>query len=338
MIPTARQLAPILDVREAAARLSRGELRLDEWDSRQVLALANLAVPKPRPIDPFPGWRFGFSADGADEIGRLRQEIWRYFSGPRRDGDMVMTWADNIRVRVHLGSDLGWALFVDGCFEPNQFAFLHSVLNRGMAFFDVGANDGLYSLFASKLCGPEGIVIALEPSRREFGRLQSNLRLNHTSNALPIRVAAWHRNGTATLQVAEEAHAGHNTLGRFVYQTEKVADERVRTVRLDVLIKRRQIHRVDVLKIDVEGAETAVLQGSVEMIQRDHPIVLVEASHPQLQSQGSSSGELLELVRAWGYRVYGFDGTSGLPTPAEHPPADDPNILAIHPRGPRVSV
>jgi precorrin-6B methylase 2 len=82
---------------------------------------------------------------------------------------------------MYLGNDLSRCLYVGGTYEPMSSCFFPK-LQPGMTFIDVGANDGLYSLFAAKRVGPTGTVLALEPDRREFARLERNLRLNRLAN------------------------------------------------------------------------------------------------------------------------------------------------------------
>jgi len=82
-------------------------------------------------------------------------------------------------------------------------------------------------------------------------------------DAVPGSVAAASRSkGTACLRVAEGRHAGHNTLGSFVYQTAQIREERIPTVPLDTVVEEHGISRVHVMKVDVEGAEYAALEGA----------------------------------------------------------------------------
>lgn len=318
-------------LREIAAQSALGTLSLENWDVDRVLDLAKQVPPAPSRVTPVPGWHFGRASDEGGEFRYLREAIWKYF-GDHREAVLVVNWYEDIRVHVYFGNDLSWALFVDGHFEPNQFAFLQSLLSRGMSFVDVGANDGLYCLFAAKRVGPTGTVVALEPSLREYTRLNQNLLLNSFDQIRAVRAAAWRDEGEMTLRVAEDAHAGHNTLGRFVYKTAAVSDEVVRTVRLDTLVAELGIKHVDVMKIDAEGAETAVVEGAAGLIERDQPVLLLEVSDSQLRTLDSSQHELLGLIRGWGYELYTFDEASGRPVRTERPSAHDPNILAIHPR------
>jgi FkbM family methyltransferase len=118
----------------------------------------------------------------------------------------TIRWYNGLLVTMYLGNNLSRCLYGVGTYEPNEFMFLSGVLQPGMIFVDVGANDGLYRLFAAKRLGPSGRVVALEPSGREFARLERNLQLNR----LP-RLAASDRDGLATLRIAGFGHEGART-------------------------------------------------------------------------------------------------------------------------------
>jgi len=108
--------------RQLAALIARGTVTLEDWDPARVLRLANRVAPRPGPVTWVPGWHFGQAVRKVDELRNLREAIWRYFATDGREGAFVMKWYEGIRIRVYLGNDLSWALFVDGDFEPNQFA------------------------------------------------------------------------------------------------------------------------------------------------------------------------------------------------------------------------
>ena len=72
---------------------------------------------------------------------RLRRAIWGYCSRRKLQRPIVMSWYDDLRVRVFLGNDMSRMLFVGGCIEPNEFFFLSKILRHGMVCVDVGANE-----------------------------------------------------------------------------------------------------------------------------------------------------------------------------------------------------
>jgi FkbM family methyltransferase len=299
-----------------------------QWSARRsARALFTL-----RPLGYYPGWRFG-SADEADPRTRKRLRLWARFQYERLEVPVTVPWYGGLEVRLYLGNDLSRCLFVGGCYEPNEFAFLNEVLAPGMTFVDVGANDGLYSLFAARRVGPAGTVLAFEPSAREFARLSENCRLNGLANvrAFPVALAAGP--GAGTLFTADSEHAGQNTLGRFIYDGVACArTEAVPLEALDDVLARHNGPAPDVIKMDVEGAEHAVLRGAAGTLATHRPLLLLELNDPALRAQQSSSDEVLSLLRSLGYSILTFDEATGRPVPAETDRPPSHNIVAVHPQ------
>src|SRR5262249_47782563 len=147
---------------------------------------------------------------------------------------LVLPWHAQTRVEVALGNDESFCVYVAGSFEPNEFAFLDRTLRRRMTFLDIGANDGLYTLFAARRVGRSGSVLAFEPSSRERRVLERNVALNRLKNVVVVPSALANEAGQATLQIAPALHGGHNTLGGFAYDgVDAVATERVPVEALD---------------------------------------------------------------------------------------------------------
>jgi FkbM family methyltransferase len=269
-----------------------------------------------RPLVPYPNWQWDADADHPDLSYRLRLWLWQYFHDQKGEAPIVARWHADTRLRLFLGNDISRQIFVAGCIEPNEFAFLDRILRPGMTFLDAGANDGIYAVFAAKRVGPEGVVWAFEPSRRELERLQFNLDLNGLS-ARVFPVALAEANGQAELTVSESEHSGHNTLGALAYQNVRIErKELVEVRRLDDLVEDAPPGQIDVMKLDVEGAELRLLRGAVGAVERYRPYILFEASEQSLRHQGSNRDELVEFLRSQKYRIYAYDRVTGLPVPS----------------------
>lgn len=294
--------------------MARGNLR--RWLAERVAA---------RPVlKPYPGWVLG-AGERRGLAARIRQQLWQYL----RD-EFEVEWLEGLRLRLLPGNETSRAIFVTGRYEPNEFCILDRMLRPGMTFVDAGANMGLYSLFAAKRVMPRGRVLAMEPSRREYEILVRNVEANRLQNVRALRVALSDRRGTAELLVAPLENAGHNTLGEFGYGTALERKETVPVERLDDIIRGEGIERVDVVKMDVEGAEMLALRGATDVLQQFHPVLLLEVSDRTLQYQGSSSREVLASLENDGYGFYGFDAGSGLPQPLEVKPLfDSVNVVAL---------
>ena len=278
-------------------------------------------------LAPFPGWFLG-AGQAADIRTRLRKSVWRLLRSP-----IAVDWLDGLRLTLYPGNEICRSIFVTGRYEPNEFSGLSRVLKPGMTFVDVGANLGLYTLYAARRVSDNGRVIAIEPSSREMQALRKNMELNSLDNICPLHMAVSDHAGEVELLVASARHAGHNTLGAFGHDTQLANREKVTIARLDEALESASVGRVDVIKMDIEGAELAALRGAAGTLERDHPTILLELSDRALNLQNATSADVLALLEGSGYETYMFDGTSGFPVPLQRRNYfDSENIIAV-PRG-----
>ncbi|MDE3167218.1 MAG: FkbM family methyltransferase [Acidobacteriota bacterium] len=309
---------PVLPLPPVAAGLeSRGEAELIEL----AAALAIL-----RPLVPFPCWRHDADLYNPDLSYQLRRWFWVHFNHRRGMAPIVVPWHAGTRLRLFLGNDISAQIYIGGCWEPNELAFLDRILRPGMTFLDAGANEGVYTVFAAARVGAEGCVMSFEPSRRELERLRFNIELNR-QNVRVFPVALADAEGRAELRIGGYQHEPHNTLGGFAYEIEAGGTEPVAVRRLDDIVREQAPARIDLLKMDVEGAETRLLQGAGATLRQYRPIVLFEAQEASLKQQGSTREELVSQLRALDYTMYVFDRLTGLPCPAQ-PCEYDHNMIA----------
>ena len=275
------------------------------------------AAAQVRPLTPYPGWRFDIDWDKPDPVFEIRRQIWSYFRDRKVEIRIEVPWHCGMRVHLWLSNDLSKQLFIAGCNEPNEMAFVDSFLKPSMVFLDAGAHEGLYTLLASARVGASGCVYSCEPSSREFERLTQNLSLNSISNVRALAVALTDADGEADLKVAENEHSGQNTLGIFAYQIDSAGCERVTMMRVDDLMAELGGERLDLMKLDVEGAELKLLHGAQRTLRKLRPVLLFEVSEPSLINMGSSAVELMSFLRSIDYEMYIFDPQSGMPVCAK---------------------
>lgn len=156
--------------------------------------------------------------------------------------------------------------------EPELFCLQH-FLSAGQVFVDVGANVGLFTVKAAKEVGNDGLVIAIEPFIETALQLTNNVRANGFTN---VRVRTFCI-GCETQQTRLYLNKGKPNSFSLVPQgnAESIS---VLSVSLDDLCRWENLKRLDYLKIDAEGAEAAVLEGSHDAISRFRPIVQVEVT------------------------------------------------------------
>jgi FkbM family methyltransferase len=293
-------------------------------------AWAGLLTGRRRRPRVFPGWSFGFEYYIARNWLALRRgALWEFALEQNLVVPLTVPWHGGTRVEVTLGNDNSLCLYVAGSFEPNEFAFLDGVLRPGMTFLDIGANEGLFALFAARRVGPQGRVVAVEPSSRERRQLESNIARNRLGNVAIVPHALGSQAGTARLQIAGKLHAGHNTLGSFAYDdASAVATEDVPVETLDALAARLPLGQVDVIKIDVEGAELKVLEGGRALLAAKRPVLLIEANDKALGGQGASTAAVLDLLRGLDYGIGVFSERTGEVEPLAPGGALSANIVA----------
>jgi len=147
---------------------------------------------------------------------------------------------------------------------------------EGEIVIDVGAHIGLFTIYASRLVGPNGIVIAIEPHPDNFSILLSNIRLNHLQNVIPVNMAIADKEGTAKLFIDKKSTTGHSII---FHRSENFLE--VRCTTLDFIVKRLGLTHVDFIKMDIEGAEYRALRGCKEILRSNNVRLSIEASHDE---------------------------------------------------------
>jgi FkbM family methyltransferase len=197
---------------------------------------------------------------------------------------------------------------LSGQYESHLTAVFERYCTAGMTVVDVGANLGYYSLLASKLVGPSGRVVALEPNSENCRLLLSSLRLNGTSNVQLLPVAA----DTSTGWAYYSTHVGSN--GGLIEDGELLSHPGsvVPTFRLDDLVD----GPVGFLKMDVEGAEGRVVQGATRIIESDRPIITTELKDEMLRRvSGTTVADYLGYFEDLGYAPSVLEKATGAEKP-----------------------
>jgi FkbM family methyltransferase len=196
----------------------------------------------------------------------------------------------------------------NGRYEPQETALLKSILRPGMTFADIGANWGYFTLLASFLVGAGGRVISLEPDPRIFAALQENIARNRLSQAAALQVAAAHEACAMTLQGYDE-QGGNWGVSSLIAQAAQSADVFQATVRpLDALLDEQGIDSIDLLKMDIEGAEEMALRGMSEGLSRHrYKRILLEAHPALLAEQNRATSDVLNLLIDAGYEGWSID-------------------------------
>jgi FkbM family methyltransferase len=194
-----------------------------------------------------------------------------------------------------------------GHFEPALRSVLVSKLKHGMTVLDIGANIGYYTVLMASRIGESGRVIAFEPNPVVYEELKSNIELNRLSNALVLPIALSDSSGDSQFYFPHEGQEGHGGLRKNNSFTE-ARIENVSTDRLDEVLLRLSIKKVDLIKIDVEGAELLVIRGANGLLTgRSKPIIFFESAENQCASFGFRVFDVLSSIASFGYFLEQID-------------------------------
>lgn len=179
--------------------------------------------------------------------------------------------------------------------EPEQTAAFVETLKPADVFFDVGANVGYYTVLGAKAVGARGRVVAFEPLVRNLNYLYRHVQMNRLENVKIIPSACSDTISLAAFSSGQNTAMGHlaETIGSCAETLENDI-ALVSTVTLDAVAARLHV-TPNVLKIDVEGAELAVLRGASERVLPARPRIFLSVHSKTLRA------DCLKLLRDFDY-------------------------------------
>lgn len=190
--------------------------------------------------------------------------------------------------------------------EVTATKLMGSVLHRGDVFVDVGASIGWFTLFAAKLVGGGGRVIAFEPDPESFSELRRNVEINGFRHVMLEQKALSRETG----RVKFFLRASPENRGIVSFGDKQPVIE-VETLRLDDYLRRNPT-RVDFIKIDTEGAEGLILEGMHETIKQNARIkLLIEFDPVMLKAAGTDPQKLLVGLTGRGFDIFCVDERQG---------------------------
>jgi FkbM family methyltransferase len=200
---------------------------------------------------------------------------------------------------------LGPALLLNGLWETEVTKWFQETLRPGDVFVDVGANVGYYTLLGSNLVGDGGHVFAIEAHPRMMELLHRNVIVNGRYNVSTWHRAAWSRSETLKFHIRRH-FISNSSAGSLSDHGKELLDDdedivEVTAVTLDEILA--ESPRVDLIKIDVEGAELQVATGLARTFASNPSItVMFEWSPGQIAMVGDEPQALLDLMRSHGFR------------------------------------
>jgi FkbM family methyltransferase len=200
-----------------------------------------------------------------------------------------------MRGKLWISDGMNWTWL--GMYELEAQRWIANQISPGHVVYDIGAHRGYYTLLAATLVGAQGRVVAFEPDPSNLPTIRRHIALNRIRHVDIIQAAVSSAPGTARFLVGPDHWIGKLNDG---------GDLEVRVVSIDDEVEAGRLSAPDVIKIDAEGAEMAILHGALETIQRYRPAILVEAHGVRLYQ------EVQDFMSARGYDATVLSGRDGV--------------------------
>lgn len=217
---------------------------------------------------------------------------------------VIITVRDGIKWELDLNEYIDSAIYHQGLFKPNTVNVINNTVGEGMTVLDIGANIGCHTLRFAKLVGMSGKVIAVEPMSWAFSKLKRNVELNDFNNITLDRIALSDRSmGEQKVQFQSSwpLHGDRSDGSKDSVNPEK---EAVEVITLDDYVAKRNINRVDFIKLVVSGYEYKVIRGGINTIKKFQPVMIIEVSKHTLKKCGDTLESLIDLLHSLEYTWY----------------------------------
>ena len=239
-----------------------------------------------------------------------------------------------IRWGLDLREGIDFSIFLLGGFELQNLRAYSELIKSGDDVLDIGANIGAHTLPLARLVGPTGRVIAFEPTNFAAAKMRANIALNPD---LAPRISFHQAMLVAnTGAVPEPALFSSWPLvgGGHLHEKHKgrlMETHGARAVTLDQMMVELGVDKVDFVKLDVDGHELPVLQGSRATLSGFRPLIAMELA-PYIHAEfGYSFDEMVALLKSWRYEFRSLSTKAILPQAAEA-------LRALVPDGAGISV
>lgn len=232
---------------------------------------------------------------------KLSAALFRHY--PLKHGvTTIRDFDDDLAIDLDRASYISSAIYWGGYHSLPTVRFLRNFLQPEMTFADIGANIGEITLVAAKRL-TLGKVLAFEPMPAIFALLSRNVALNNFACVTLHNIGLYDRDAERPLySKRDHTHGTTNHGVSSLFSTRADRQEcSVPLLRFDDVAEASGLERLDIIKIDVEGAEMMVLRGAAASIRRFRPVMIVEISATNFQRAGYSAAEFFQYLHSIGY-------------------------------------
>lgn len=240
-------------------------------------------------------------------LGRACEGVRRWASRHAPEAPLLIRDFRGIAMfKCFLGEHMGGQIFFRGSYSGDQLTLMERLLREEGVFVDAGANQGEFTIAAAKVV-PRGRVIAFEPVTEYRRRLAENVRINALGNVDIMPVALGEQTGALPIYDQQAAFSdGTRNEGLPSLFPSEGRSRPVETVpirRLDDVLMELGIDKVNVIKLDIEGAEWMALRGAAKTLACSRPVLILEVGQETCRAGGYEPQALAEWLAGLGYRL-----------------------------------
>ena len=184
-------------------------------------------------------------------------------------------------------------------YERLQAKLINNALKPSMTVLDIGANIGYYTLMIARGLQGSGQVYSFEPEPFNFRLLAANVKTNGYTNITLVRKAVCEVDGEVSIFKDVDHYGAHSLWSNNITHLSSV--ERVSAITLDSFSE--NVERVDLIKMDIQGAEGGAIRGGERLLSEQHPILFFEISPCLLRHAGDDLQSIVDLLQSWGYEL-----------------------------------
>jgi len=187
-----------------------------------------------------------------------------------------------------------------GVYEYWKTHLFINLIKPGMIAVDVGANKGYFSLLFAKLMGDKGKVLSFEPDPNNCFWIEKSINANKYTSIKLYQIALSNKDGEATFYPGKKSGWG----SLFFSKNASAPDKnplRVKTLRLDSILKEEGLENIDIIKIDVEGSDLLVLKGAENFLKKSKNVKLVMDIDVKSEDEKQ---QLFKFLISCGFKIY----------------------------------
>ncbi|MEI7488438.1 MAG: FkbM family methyltransferase [Chryseobacterium sp.] len=210
----------------------------------------------------------------------------------------TIVYRNSIKLNINLDDWIQQQIYFLGGYERDEIDYLYKTLKEGDTFIDIGGNIGLFSLNASKIIKDKGKIYSFEAFQPNYDQFKNHIRINDFKNITLEHLAISDQKGFIEILYNET----YDNVGMASsYLQEYTSKEKVKSISLDDYVEENGISHIDLIKIDIEGAEYSALKGMEKVLTDICPKIIIEINNIALKSSNRSEKELIQLLTEKGY-------------------------------------